>query len=331
MMCNKAQLHAILQTFESSFTWAFLCIQKPLRSNPIGFDKALAVCLMLVFGSLSMSCAAAGGPPITSTASPLLLTAPARASTTPSLGVASPIATSTTTLLPTPTPSPIVTNICSPLENESLAALADPDLLKNPFVAPRPGYDDGHPGIDLAYWTDPQGRPMLGLGVHAALAGTIAGVIANRYPYGNAIIIETPLTAFPQNWLTALALPTPALRLQPSYSISCPDYPPEIDVIQSKSLYLLYAHLEETPSMKTGNRVLCGEQIGKVGTTGKSVNPHLHFETRIGPAGITIASMAHYDASASENERRAYCYWRISGEFPPFNPLNLFRLTQQDR
>ena len=59
-----------------------------------------------------------------------------------------------------------------------------------------------------------------------------------------------------------------------------------------------YLHLLEPPLVRVGQRVEQGEQIGKVGSTGNSGAPHLHYEQRRGwekvetwfdgvPSGIT--------------------------------------------
>jgi murein DD-endopeptidase MepM/ murein hydrolase activator NlpD len=206
------------------------------------------------------------------------------------------------------------------LEGEPLEALSSPDLLKNPFVAPRPGYDDGHPGIDLAYWTRPDGQPMLGLPIHSIFAGTVAFIIQNRQPYGNAVVIESSLAQAPKIQATAAPLKT----LQPSFSLACPDYFNFKFNSQDTAIYVLYAHLNETPIVRMGDTVACSQPIGQVGTTGRSVNPHLHLEIRTGPAGVRFVSMAHYDSSASQDELRSYCLWRVSGAFPPLDPLSIF-------
>jgi hypothetical protein len=46
---------------------------------------------------------------------------------------------------------------------------------------------------------------------------------------------------------------------------------------------------------------------------------------RVGPPGMSFPSMAHYDASASELEMATYCLWRISGQFVPLDPIELFK------
>jgi hypothetical protein len=46
-------------------------------------------------------------------------------------------------------------------------------------------------------------------------------------------------------------------------------------------LHSFYAHLSET-LVQGGARVKLGEYVGRVGMTGRSTGPHLHFETRMG-------------------------------------------------
>jgi murein DD-endopeptidase MepM/ murein hydrolase activator NlpD len=233
--------------------------------------------------------------------------------------------TTTSTSLPSATPTPQV-EICSPLEGISLAELGQPDLLKNPFDPPRPGFDSGHQGADFSYWSRGERTTMLGLPVRAVLAGRVAGVILNRYPYGNAVIIETPLDALPIGWIEAMPVSTPGPTIVPSASLYCPAGADFGETGRGRSLYLLYAHLQEAPQVGIGKTVSCGEQIGQVGTTGKSVNPHLHLETRVGPSGATFREMAHYENDATDKEMANYCAWRVSGLFQMFDPLSLLSL-----
>lgn len=50
---------------------------------------------------------------------------------------------------------------------------------------------------------------------------------------------------------------------------------------QGERLYTIYAHMEEL-NVIAGQTVNQGETLGKVGETGKTTGPHLHFEVRLG-------------------------------------------------
>ncbi|RPI22437.1 MAG: hypothetical protein EHM70_23795 [Chloroflexota bacterium] len=79
----------------------------------------------------------------------------------------------------------------------------------------------------------------------------------------------------------------------------------------------------ETPALETGDEVACGQPLGAVGGSGNALNPHLHLETRLGPGGALIGSLAHYDSSASLLEMNRYCTWRVSGLFQILDPRRL--------
>lgn len=232
------------------------------------------------------------------------------------------------TAAPTPTvtpeqatPTPVFT-MCSPLEGIALEELGQPDLLKNPFQQPRAGMDDGHHGADFAYWSRGDHTTMLGLPIYSVLSGRVAGVILNRPPYGNAVIVETPLENIPADVLESLAIPSPAPTVVPAPNLVCPkditDY-----ASAGRSLYFLYAHMNKAPELTVGQTLGCGETIGEVGTSGKSVNYHLHLEARAGPSGAVFPSLAHYETAATDAERSVYCTWRVSGLFAMFDPMIL--------
>ncbi len=73
-----------------------------------------------------------------------------------------------------------------------------------------------------------------------------------------------------------------------------------------------YLHLLEPPLVREGQRVAQGEQIGRVGSTGNSGAPHLHYEQRRGwekvetwfdgePSGITHDDVEYTVTRKSNN------------------------------
>lgn len=248
--------------------------------------------------------------------------------------------TPTTALSPslTPTstaenaPEPTITEaalalprICAPIQGYTLVQL--PEMVSNPFHPPGPGSDEPHQGVDLAVRAPGTQVALAGQPVQAALAGQVVMVTRERFPFGNAVIIETPLETQPEGWWMPAAIPSSAPTLTGHGALTCPDEPgPNITDPERRSLYILYAHLQAPSSVQPGDPVTCGQVIGAIGSTGNALNPHLHFEAKIGPAGIRIASMAHYDASATQFEMSNYCMWSISGLFQVVDPLQILRL-----
>jgi murein DD-endopeptidase MepM/ murein hydrolase activator NlpD len=226
-------------------------------------------------------------------------------------------------------PSPVITpeessptQICSPLQGFTLSQLDH--TISNPFHPPPIGSDDPHQGVDLAD-IGPDGVAREGLQVNFVVSGQVAGVILDRFPYGNAVLVETPLENLSPDWVLNLELPRPAAIPQVHSALTCPApaLEPDWDA-DGESLYLLYAHLQNSPSVKVGDQVSCGQNAGVIGSSGNALNPHLHLEARLGPAGAEFASLAHYDVSASLDEMAAYCIWRVSGIFRLLDPMSLF-------
>ncbi len=227
---------------------------------------------------------------------------------------------STATDSPTEEPEPAQAS--TPLEGISLDDL--PEIVTNPFKAPYPGQDDGHHGTDFAFFRFGQRGSILGLGVKAVFPGRIAAVVADRPPYGNMVMVETAFGDLPVDLMAALdSLPPLPTAIPGNIRLTCPPGMPSMDENSPKSLYLLYAHLEKAPAAQTGDPVYSGQQLGTVGNSGVSSNPHLHLEARIGPSGTTFAGMAHYIASASPDEMAGYCSWRVSGAFRLIDPMQL--------
>jgi len=168
-------------------------------------------------------------------------------------------------------------------------------------------------------------NPMLGSAIHSVFSGRVASVSSGRLPYGNLIIIETPLVDLPPAVVALFGgfpQPTPAVAgLHPN----CPELgalPAGWNAAQP-SLYLLYAHMDLPAEYKIGDKVECGQVIGQVGTTGNSAIPHLHLEMRYGPGGAVFDSLAFYSDDDTVEERAAYCIWRMGGNFQMIDPMRV--------
>ncbi len=229
--------------------------------------------------------------------------------------------------IPTTEPSPEPTasfQINSPLEGIEIAQLVG--MITNPFNPPPTGSDDPHAGVDLSDLLPDTQIAVAGRTVLAVLDGRVVGLIPDRFPYGNAVILETALADLPDDWVNSLEIPampdTPIIPI----ALSCPQGIPDYESTDGESLYILYAHMEQTPVLAIGDAVQIGQALGTVGMSGNALNPHLHVEMRVGPAGVLFNSMAHYDASASLDEMTSYCAWRVGGQFRLIDPMALFVL-----
>ncbi len=290
-------------------------------------------CLSLASGLvIFLAACQAGAPPATLPAALASPSIQAAAVETPTATLSpSPTIPAADTPIPSSSAAPSATpglRLCSPMQGVAWAEL--PGMISNPFHPPqRAGSDDPHQAVDFAD-IGADGYALTGRGVQAVLEGRIAGVIADRFPYGNAVLVESPLENLPGNWLETLSLPAPAPTLAVIPALTCPPGEPVAFDPEKRSLYLLYAHLEAPPALEPGQAVGCGQAIGKVGMSGNALNPHLHLEVRVGPAGIRLESMAHYDASAAPQEMANYCTWRVSGLFQLVDPMRLWRVGEGD-
>ena len=243
--------------------------------------------------------------------------------TTPPTQTTTPTLTATP-IPPTPTATPTEFKISSPLQDVSKEELSSPDIYKNSMKTPAPGVDDGHHGVDFAFYRWKSYIEMTGLPIFSVLDGKVAGVLYDRYPYGNALIIETRVDELPVDFVNSLDLPIPSKIPTPTTRMLCPDSGLSVDVNNPLSIYIVYAHMENPPTYLVGDVIASGQRIGEVGNTGYSSNAHLHFETRIGPSDVVFKSMAHYLETATQEEMGTYCLWRISGLFQLFDPMKLF-------
>ncbi|MBX3048039.1 MAG: hypothetical protein KIT46_06545 [Anaerolineales bacterium] len=216
-----------------------------------------------------------------------------------------PQSTVSATPLPTPTPIP-VSALCSPLAGHTFQVLLG--YISQEFRAPPSSsdWDGGHHGLDFAYYqrNDPggQGGHIDGAALQSALDGYVAG-LGYASIYGYYLIVETP------------------------WAQLSPDLAALFEVAQGQSLYLLYAHLQNEAPFVMREPLDCGQGLGQVGASGDAyfvVEPHLHFEVRVGQSSIQLGPMTYYDGHASQAEQDEYRRWRNSPDFVLHDPLPFF-------
>ncbi len=224
------------------------------------------------------------------------------------------------TQLETP-PAPAIS---SPLQGISISEL--PKIISNPYLAPQIGKDDGHHGVDYAFYDFKDLRSITGLPIQSVFSGKIAGITQELPPYGNAIIIESDLPDNLPELLATNLIPEPQPTGVPSAQLTCPDLPvaPQSLLAQDFSLYVLYGHLADHPPFVNGDAIVAGDRLGNVGNSGMSGNPHLHLEFRVGPRDFPFEAMGHYSSALTQTNFANYCIWRVSGWFIPFDPMLFF-------
>lgn len=214
----------------------------------------------------------------------------------------------TTVTEPSATPIP-VSQLCPPLAGHSFQALLG--YISQPFRPPPSSsdWDGGHHGLDFAYYqrNDPGGvgGHVQGTPLQSVLDGVVAG-LGYASIYGYYLIVETPYAQLP------------------------PDLAALYEVVEGQSAYLLYAHLQDEAPFVMREPLDCGQGIGAVGASGDTyfvVEPHLHFEVRVGQSGIQLGPMTYYDGNASQAEQEEYRRWRNSPEFLLHDPILLFELA----
>lgn len=221
--------------------------------------------------------------------------------------------------------------ISSPLQGISIEELSE--IESNAFDFAGNGKDEGHHGTDFSFYRYKSFEKIENLPIQSIFSGTIRSLINNRPPYGNMIIVETPLGNFPLD-MQQFFYEVYSAQIPPFHTnLNCPDYQiQEFEQnLENLSVYVLYAHLNELPEKIIGQHIASGEIIGEVGNSGMSGNPHLHLEMRVGMSNYDFEMMAHYDNAASLEEIYNYCLWRVSGYFFQYNPMDFFMLYLQNR
>lgn len=72
-----------------------------------------------------------------------------------------------------------------------------------------------------------------------------------------------------------------------------------VEINHGNNIYTIYAHLSST-NVFVGDPVRIGDTIGKIGSTGLSTGPHLHYEIRKGNYNIDPVSIIGNDCSDEE-------------------------------
>jgi murein DD-endopeptidase MepM/ murein hydrolase activator NlpD len=228
-------------------------------------------------------------------------------------------------------PTPLSNQFKSPLADIELEELSK--IVSNPFDYAGDGKDEGHHGADFSFYQFKTFKKIENLPVQSIASGIIRSAITNRPPYGNMIMIETPLASLPIFLADRLQGQYPDSDLPYYTNLSCPkiQLDENLDRSNSLSLYILYAHLFSPPTEQIDSLINSGEKIGEVGNSGYSGNPHLHLEFRIGPSGHHFLNMAHYDNAATQDEIYNYCLWRVSGLFYQIDPVSTIEFYLQNR
>jgi murein DD-endopeptidase MepM/ murein hydrolase activator NlpD len=250
----------------------------------------------------------------------------------------------TETATPTAASVPLIDEVCSPLRGIALDDLwlitSNAYFFKYPFSEGSPN-EKNHPGIDLGFYTTANIPSYTGQELHtdddfpiqAILPGKIVETVNNRFPYGNMVLIETRVDALTPEFQNQLRLPEPYSREVLELRFPCDKDQPAISWSQdSKSIYVLYAHMKDPSTLQPGDQVQFGQVIGGIGATGNSSESieHLHLEIRIGPSDAEFGFIASYDAAATTEERYNYCIWALSQEFQSIDPT-FFWETAPDR
>jgi tetratricopeptide (TPR) repeat protein len=239
-----------------------------------------------------------------------------------------PIATPTehpTATPATPTPTPLVFEVCSPLEDETFTTL--PQIITDPLDIPPFGQDTVYHGANFTYSQRGDRESIEGIDVYAILSGATVLSLKDESPYGHTLLIETPLANLPDTLQETLLAGYSPVPEDPDYRLYCPDVRPPT-ITGAFSVYHLYAHMEEHPSLNPGDLVACGEKLGTVGSSGLTEMPRLQLETRLGPSEASFRSLAHFDTTYTIEQLSNYCLWQMSGYYQLFDPFILFDASE---
>jgi murein DD-endopeptidase MepM/ murein hydrolase activator NlpD len=274
------------------------------------------ILFVIILGMILSGCHAS--PAMTATTTPL------------PTETATPQPTPTITITPTPTAMPLISEISSPLQDIELSDLRLITSYAYSFIYPfseGPDDDKNHPAVDLSFYKFKDWTTVVGHPIQAILPGKVVTLTNNVYPYGNSILIETPLSWLSPDLIDKMQIGKPYSLDEIAARSPCQPDQTRISWSQTdESVYTLYAHMQSPTTVKVGDEIVSGEVIGAVGATGHAVvgNEHLHLEVRVGPSNASFGTISEYISSATDEERYNYCIWALSEVFLPINPSNFW-------
>jgi len=182
--------------------------------------------------------------------------------------------TSTSTSTPTPSPSPTPTSTATPTATTSPTSTSTSAVHPEPLDQARDRLRDAAPAAERSRGTTPTKTPSSTSRVH--LAWPLKGVLYGRYGVRagqrhDGIDIAAPEGAS----VTAAAAGTVV------YAGEQPGYGAVVILKHEGGLATVYAHNSRV-LVREGTRVEAGAPIARVGQTGRTTGPHLHFEVREG-------------------------------------------------
>jgi murein DD-endopeptidase MepM/ murein hydrolase activator NlpD len=106
----------------------------------------------------------------------------------------------------------------------------------------------------------------------------------------------------------------------------------DIGLSGGESLFMLYAHLQNAPTLYAGDTVRAGQIIGNADNSGNSKGSHLHLETRKGETGsLHFGEMCTTVCAPTPNDPYPrFRQWYKSGQFSSFNPAGLNYYTARE-
>lgn len=125
------------------------------------------------------------------------------------------------------------------------------------------------PGLYTGPFVRPSGSPVRASGISSGF-GTRWHPLLGGYRFHAGIDLVAPAGA-------RILATSPGVVAEAGW---CGGYGYCVTIDHGRGYYTLYGHLSRL-DVTTGERVTAGQQLGLVGSTGRSTGPHLHYEVRV--------------------------------------------------